>query len=95
MFLAHISEDGLREQSILEHLKETANLAGRFASAFGAEDWGYGCGLLHDIGKYSDSFQKRIHGGRSPITRLPVLKNCIKEKIMLAPIVYRGIIPVF
>lgn len=64
MFLAHISEDGLREQSILEHLKETANLAGRFASAFGAEDWGYGCGLLHDIGKYSDSFQKRLHGGK-------------------------------
>lgn len=64
MFLAHISEDNLREQSILDHLKGTANLAGGFASAFGAGDWGYGCGLLHDIGKYSDSFQKRLHGGK-------------------------------
>lgn len=64
MFLAHISEDNLREQSILDHLKGTANLAGGFASAFGARDWGYGCGLLHDIGKYSDSFQKRLHGGK-------------------------------
>lgn len=64
MFLAHISEDNLREQSILDHLKGTANLAGGFASAFGAGDWGYGCGLLHDIGKYSNSFQKRLHGGK-------------------------------
>lgn len=64
MFLAHISEDGLREQSILEHLKGTADLACRFASAFDSGDWGYGCGLLHDIGKYSDGFQKRLHGGK-------------------------------
>lgn len=64
MFLAHISEDKLREQSILDHLEGTAELAGEFASAFGTEAWGYGCGMMHDIGKYSDSFQKRIHGGK-------------------------------
>ena len=29
-------------------------------------DWGYGIGLLHDIGKYSEKFQKRLKGG--PIT---------------------------
>ena len=45
MFLAHISEDKLREQSILEHLEGTAELAGEFASAFGSEAWGYGCGM--------------------------------------------------
>lgn len=45
MFLAHISEDKLREQSILEHLEGTAELAGEFASAFGSEAWDM---LRHD-----------------------------------------------
>lgn len=57
-YIAH--KDGEREQPVLEHLEGTANLAGMFASAFGKRDWGYCCGLLHDIGKYSDEFQKKI-----------------------------------
>lgn len=65
-YLAHISKDGTRKQSILEHLTGTAELAGAFSDAFSCKDWGYGCALLHDIGKYSDKFQKRLHGG--PIT---------------------------
>lgn len=66
VYLAHISEDKRREQSLLAHLTETAELAGRFASAFQCSGWGYGCGLLHDIGKYSRKFQARLRGG--PIT---------------------------
>lgn len=65
-YLAHISKDKLREQTLLEHLTQTAELAGDFASAFGCREWGYGCGLLHDLGKYSAAFQKRLRGG--PIT---------------------------
>ena len=57
-YIAH--KDGEREQSVLEHLEGTAKLAGMFAEAFGKWDWGYCCGLLHDIGKYSDEFQKKI-----------------------------------
>ena len=63
MFLAHISEDGLREQSVLAHLQGTACLAGAFADAFGCKEWGYNCGYLHDIGKYTVGFQRRLHGG--------------------------------
>ena len=66
MYLAHISEDGSREQTLKDHLEETAKLAGDFASVFECKEWGEGCGLFHDVGKYSDSFQKRLHGG--PIT---------------------------
>ena len=62
MFLGHISEDGLREQPLAEHLKNTAELAGEFAESFHCRDWGYACGLLHDIGKYSRQFQERIRG---------------------------------
>ena len=57
-YLAHI--DGEREQSVKEHLQGTAELAEKFAAKFGKADWGYCCGLLHDIGKYSQEFQRKI-----------------------------------
>lgn len=63
MFLAHISEDRARQQSISDHLYQTARLAGDFAAAFKMKEWGYGFGLYHDIGKYSLKFQNRLQGG--------------------------------
>ena len=60
---AHLSEDKTREQTILDHLQGTARLSGDFADHFNCREWGYGCGLIHDIGKYSERFQKRLHGG--------------------------------
>lgn len=62
-YLAHISEDKEREQTVIEHLKGTAGLAGKFADSFHCKEWGYGIGLLHDIGKFSNKFQQRLHGG--------------------------------
>ena len=61
-YLAHIADDR-REQTVAEHLQGTAELAARFAAAFGAEADGRFAGLLHDIGKYTPGFQKRLHGG--------------------------------
>ena len=58
-YLAHI--DGDREQSVKDHLRGTADLAEEFAAKFGKADWGYCCGMLHDIGKYSQEFQRKIH----------------------------------
>lgn len=58
--IAHISEDGNRIQTVAEHLRGTADLAREFASAFGAGEQGELVGLLHDIGKYSAAFQRRI-----------------------------------
>ena len=43
-----------------EHLVGTAQLAREFAEKFGKEEWGYCCGMLHDIGKYSSEFQRKI-----------------------------------
>lgn len=59
-FLAHISEDEERKQFLTDHLEGTAQRAKVFAAAFGYGDWGYAAGKLHDIGKYSDKFQRRI-----------------------------------
>lgn len=58
-YIAHIREDG-KIQSVEEHLKGTAELAGKFAEKIGIGSWGEICGLLHDVGKYSDEFQKYI-----------------------------------
>jgi CRISPR-associated helicase Cas3/CRISPR-associated endonuclease Cas3-HD len=62
-YYAHSSDDSERPwQTIKDHAKNTANLAGNFASKFNASDFGYICGILHDIGKYSQSFQKKLCG---------------------------------
>lgn len=58
-YLAHIENE--REQTIKDHLKGTAKLASEFADQFGGSNWGYCCGMLHDIGKYSEKFQRKIH----------------------------------
>lgn len=52
-------EDGA-EQSVEEHLRQVAELAGEYAKVFGGADSAYICGLLHDLGKFSDEFYKRI-----------------------------------
>ena len=63
-YVSHISDDGVRFESVLQHLKEVAEMASSFATPFGGEDWAYYVGILHDIGKYSDAFQRRIlHDG--------------------------------
>lgn len=59
-YIAH--KDKERVQTLKEHLLGTAKLAGEFAAKFSKEEWGYCCGLLHDIGKYSKEFQKKIWG---------------------------------
>lgn len=61
IYAAHIRDDG-KVQTVLEHLEGTAILAKSFAESFGSGDYAYLCGMLHDIGKYSQEFQKRIRG---------------------------------
>jgi len=47
-------------QTLEEHLEQTARLAAEFARPFGASGWAHLAGLWHDLGKFSDDFQKRI-----------------------------------
>lgn len=63
VFLAHISNDA-RKQTVAEHLEGTAALCGEFAAAFGCREQGRAVGVMHDVGKCSDAFQKRLQGGR-------------------------------
>ncbi len=61
--LAHVRQlpSGIWEEHFLdEHLREVANLAGKFAEHFDGEDWASLAGLWHDLGKYSSEFQHYI-----------------------------------
>ncbi|MCI8465187.1 MAG: CRISPR-associated helicase Cas3' [Lachnospiraceae bacterium] len=62
-YLAHKAED--REQTVLEHLQETAKLAGEFAAAFGKQPLGELTGGFHDLGKCSEEFQARLRNPKS------------------------------
>jgi len=65
-YIARRAEDK-REQALSEHLHGTAERAAEFASVFAAAEWGYLCGLLHDIGKYSKAFQDRVRGANQRV----------------------------
>lgn len=60
MYIAHKRDDG-KKQPLIEHLLGTAEKAACYAKYFGKSEVSYLCGLLHDIGKYSDEFQDRIN----------------------------------
>ncbi|MDR2712296.1 MAG: CRISPR-associated helicase Cas3' [Clostridiales bacterium] len=61
VYLAHITDDG-REQTILEHSNEVSDLIYEFAATFGSGELARVVGRFHDVGKYSDAFQRRIRG---------------------------------
>lgn len=59
--IAHCIGD--REQTILEHLQGTAEWAKEFSVNYNVENveaYAYTMGMAHDIGKYSELFQKKI-----------------------------------
>ena len=57
-YLAHINHEDGREQTLVDHLKGTAEKAECFATAFDEGDFGKIAGMYHDVGKYSSEFQK-------------------------------------
>lgn len=61
-YLAHISEDGTRTESVRQHLLEVAETAADYAAEFGAAEEAFRTGLCHDAGKYGAIFQRRIRG---------------------------------
>ena len=84
-YIAHL--EGGREQTVKEHLQGTAKLSAEFAKKFGKEEWGYCCGYLHDIGKYSVEFQHKIReNGNEQIDHSTAGAKVCVEKGGLYPI---------
>ncbi|HBP5622234.1 TPA: CRISPR-associated endonuclease Cas3'' [Pseudomonas aeruginosa] len=63
-FFAHstLKADRSDWQPLDEHLQAVARLAGEKAAFFGGGELAALAGLLHDLGKYTDEFQRRIAG---------------------------------
>lgn len=81
MYVAHRDKvNGERLETVREHLDKTAKLAGEFAAVFQNEDIAYICGLLHDIGKYSAEFQKRIMQDGTRCDHATAGARVLKEK---------------
>lgn len=66
-FVAHRREKDGEPQSLCSHLFRTAIYAGQFASKIGLKDAGRVIGLLHDIGKASNAFDKYIQSATGRI----------------------------
>ncbi len=68
-FYAH-SKQGLDKaewQCLKEHLVNTADLAAGFGRNAGVAELARVAGLMHDIGKYSTAFQKRLEGSKHKV----------------------------
>lgn len=64
-YFAHSQNDFGRWHELVDHLSGVASLAGRFASSAMYHDEANLAGVLHDLGKYGDLFQARLHGQES------------------------------
>ncbi|MDO8871183.1 MAG: CRISPR-associated helicase Cas3' [Methanoregula sp.] len=64
MFYAHTTKNPDKSdwQPLKDHLTNVAELSQRFADDFNAGELAYASGLLHDLGKYSSEFQRRLEG---------------------------------
>jgi len=61
-FYAHSENKQGKKDLIINHSLLVAKRASFFAKDFGAQDEAYITGLLHDLGKYGDLFQRRLKG---------------------------------
>lgn len=62
MYYAHSQNTVGHRHRLVDHLTGVAMLAERFAQTIGCEAEARLTGLLHDLGKYGDRFQKRLEG---------------------------------
>ena len=61
IYKAHINEKTNEIQTVKEHSENTADLSSEFAIPV-LKKLMYVIGILHDVGKYQDDFQRRING---------------------------------
>ncbi len=59
-YIAHRREGNGKIQNLSLHLEEVSQKAGEFASKIGLKECGQAIGLLHDLGKASDEFERYI-----------------------------------
>jgi len=61
-FYAHTADPEGCWEPLARHLAAVAERAAQFLASAGRADSGRAAGLLHDLGKYGDAFQRRLRG---------------------------------
>lgn len=81
-YKAHYDKYKNIEQSIADHLRNVGELARLFAERLGGDlaELAAIAGLLHDIGKYGDLFQKRIMGEQVKVDHSSAGAKLVYEK---------------
>ena len=72
IYYAHSVQDELGNllpydhwQTLQSHSVNVGEMATEFARVFGAQEIACQMGRLHDLGKHSEAFNRRLHGGPS------------------------------
>ena len=72
IYYAHSAQDKLGNllpyehwQTLQSHSVNVGEMAAEFARVFGAQEQACQTGQLHDLGKYSEAFDQRLHGAPS------------------------------
>lgn len=100
IYYAHSAQDELgnllpyeRWQTLQSHSVNVGEMAAEFAQVFGAQEQACQTGKFHDLGKYSEPFDRRLHGGSSvdhATTRAKIAKKMLaldwrsKYKLLLS-----------
>ena len=81
-FYAHSTDSAAKSdwQPLAVHLQGVARLAENFATVFGAGVWGRFAGLLHDAGKATEAFQRRLEGSPQRVDHATFGAQLAKER---------------
>lgn len=83
-YIAHRNEFTGLTQTVKDHCENTAELCRKF-SIHELEDFIFTIGLLHDIGKYQESFTKRINGSNIRVEHSTCGALAARENYTMAP----------
>lgn len=86
-YFAHSGKSGDKSdwQRLDDHAQSVARLAAGFAAPFGLQRGAYLAGLLHDLGKYTEAFQKRLSGGKESVDHSTAGATHVLELASLSP----------
>ena len=71
IYIAHSENEYGEVQLLRDHLRNTAALAQEFGAPLGLAEECYWAGLLHDLGKYEERFQRRVRGEKVACPHAP------------------------
>jgi CRISPR-associated helicase Cas3/CRISPR-associated endonuclease Cas3-HD len=91
-YYAHSKNKAEKKHPLAEHLGSVSRIAGEFAEASGFGEEARLAGLLHDLGKYGDRFQRRLEGEEQGLDHWSAgaWLACIEHRAVAAALAIQG-----